>query len=163
MASYYPRLQFLNVISGKKVKWLKRQKQVDIILEDILEEHRKNRPSGENDQEDLVDVLLRIKEDAELDHPITNDNVKAIILDMLLGGTGTSSMILEWAMAELMRKPEIMKKVQAEVRAMAKGNTIEETDIQNMHYLKMILKETFRLHGPPLLVPRLCREDCITE
>ncbi|KAJ0800083.1 putative cytochrome P450 [Helianthus annuus] len=109
MASYYPRLQFLNVISGKKAMWLKRQKQLDIILEDILEEHRKNRPSGENDQEDLVDVLLRIKEDADLDHPITNDNVKAIILDMLLGGTGTSSMILEWAMAELMRKPEIMK------------------------------------------------------
>ncbi|KAJ0772270.1 putative costunolide synthase [Helianthus annuus] len=83
--------------------------------------------------------------------------------DMLLGGTGTSSMILEWAMAELMRKPKIMKKVQAEVRAMAKGNTIEETDIQNMHYLKMILKETFRLHGPPLLVPRLCREDCMVD
>ncbi|MFS7917541.1 putative costunolide synthase [Helianthus anomalus] len=163
MASYYPRLQFLNVISGKKAMWLKRQKQLDIILEDILEEHRKNRSSGENDQEDLVDVLLRIKEDADLDHPITNDNVKAIILDMLLGGTGTSSMILEWAMAELMRKPNIMKKVQAEVRAMAKGNTIEEADIQNMHYLKMILKETFRLHGPPLLVPRLCREDCMVD
>ncbi|KAJ0800084.1 putative costunolide synthase [Helianthus annuus] len=30
-----------------------------------------------------------------------------------------------------------------------------------MHYLKMILKKTFRLHGPPLLVPRLCREDCM--
>ncbi|KAL9998182.1 hypothetical protein Hdeb2414_s0567g00917721 [Helianthus debilis subsp. tardiflorus] len=30
MASYYPRLQFLNVISGKQAKWLKRQKQLDI-------------------------------------------------------------------------------------------------------------------------------------
>ncbi|KAI7734146.1 hypothetical protein M8C21_001279 [Ambrosia artemisiifolia] len=163
MASYFPSLQFLNVISGKKAKWLKRQKQLDIILEDILEEHKNNRPSGDNDHEDLVDVLLRIKENGDLDQPITMDNVKGVILDMLLGGTSTSSMTLEWAMAELMRNPDIMKKAQAEVRAIAKGNKIDEADIENMSYLKMIIKETFRLHGPPLLVPRVSREDCIVD
>ncbi|MFS7917509.1 putative costunolide synthase [Helianthus anomalus] len=163
MASYYPRLQFLNVISGKQAKWLKRQKQLDIILEDILEDHKNNRRRGDNDQEDLVDVLLRIKEKGDLDQPITNDNVKGVILDMLIGGTSTSSMTLEWAMVELMRKPEILRKAQAEVRATAKGNTIADTDIQNMHYLKMLIKETFRLHGPPILVPRLSRKDCIVD
>ncbi|KAD5960377.1 hypothetical protein E3N88_11849 [Mikania micrantha] len=80
MTSYYPSLQFFNVISGKKAKWLKRQKQLDNILEDILEEHRNNRSSGGHDQEDLVDVLLRIKENGGLDQPITYDNVKGIIL-----------------------------------------------------------------------------------
>ncbi|KAK1437401.1 hypothetical protein QVD17_03192 [Tagetes erecta] len=163
MASYYPSLGFVNVVSGKKAKWLKRQKQLDVILEDILEEHRRNRSNGGNDQEDLVDVLLRIKENCDLDQPITNDNVKGIILDMLIGGTSTSSMTLEWAMAELMKNPKIMKKVQAEVRRIASGNTIAETDIQNMHYLKMVIKETFRLHGPPLLVPRVSREDCVVD
>ncbi|KAL9998181.1 putative costunolide synthase [Helianthus debilis subsp. tardiflorus] len=163
IASYYPRLQFLNVISGKQATWLKRQKQLDIILEDILEEHKNNRRRGDNDQEDLVDVLLRIKEKGDLDQPITNDNVKGVILDMIIGGTSTSAMTLEWAMVELMRKPEILRKAQAEVRATAKGNTIADTDIPNMHYLKMIIKETFRLHGPPILVPRLSRKDCIVD
>ncbi|KAI3805437.1 hypothetical protein L1987_27820 [Smallanthus sonchifolius] len=157
MGSYFPNLQFLNIINGKNAKWLKRQKQLDIILEDILEEHRNHRPSVGHDQEDFVDVLLRIKENGDLDQPITNHN------DMIIGGTSTSSMTLEWAMAELMRNHEIMKKVQAEVRAKANGNTIAEEDIQNMHYLKMVLKETFRLHGPPLLVPRISREDCTVE
>ncbi|KAD5960374.1 hypothetical protein R6Q59_013507 [Mikania micrantha] len=163
MTSYYPSLQFFNVISGKKAKWLKRQKQLDDILEDILDEHRNNRSSGAHDQEDLVDVLLRIKENGDLDQPITYDNVKGIILDMIIGGTSTSSMTLEWAMAELMRKPEIMKKVQAEVRLVAKGDTIVEDDIQNMHYMKMVVKETFRLHGPPILVPRVSREPCTVD
>ncbi|KAF5812959.1 putative cytochrome P450 [Helianthus annuus] len=163
MASNYPRLQFLNVISGKQAKWLKRQKQLDIILEDILEDHKNNRRRGDNDQEDLVDVLLRIKEKGDLDQPITNDNIKGVILDMLIGGTSTSSMTLEWAMVELMRKPEILRKAQTEVRATAKGNTIADTDIQNMLYLKMIIKETFRLHGPPILVPRVSRKDCMVD
>ncbi|KAI3754474.1 hypothetical protein L1987_54258 [Smallanthus sonchifolius] len=162
MTSYFPNMQFLNVITGKKAKWLKSQKQLDVILEDILEEHRNHRPLG-HDQEDLVDVLLRIKENGNLDQPITDVNIKGIILDMIIGGTSTSSMTIEWAMAELMRNPEIMKKVQAEVRATTNGNTITEENIQNMHYLKMIVKETFRLHGPPFLVPRISREDCMVD
>ncbi|KAD5960376.1 hypothetical protein E3N88_11848 [Mikania micrantha] len=147
----------------KKAKWLKRQKQLDDILEDILEEHRNNRSSGGHDQEDLVDVLLRIKGNGDLDQPITYDNVKGIILDMIIGGTDASSMTLEWAMAELMRNPEIMKKVQTEVRSVAKGDTVVEDDIQNMHYMKMVVKETFRLHGPPILVPRQSREPCTVD
>ncbi|KAM0036929.1 putative cytochrome P450 [Helianthus debilis subsp. tardiflorus] len=139
------------------------KKQLDIILEDILEEHKNNRRSGDDDQEDLVDVLLRIKENSDLDQPITNDNVKGIILDMILGGTSTSSMILEWAMVELMRNPEILRKAQAEVRAIVKGNTIADTDIQNMHYLKMIIKETLRLHGSPILLPKVNRKACMVD
>ena len=79
LASYYPRLQFLNVISGKKAKWLKMQKQLDGMLEDILKEHRaKGRKN--NEQEDLVDVLLRVKETGGLDFHIRDDHVKAVIL-----------------------------------------------------------------------------------
>lgn len=40
-----------------------------------------------------------------------------------------------------------MKKAQEEVRKAFKGKSkIEEPDIQNLDYLKAIIKETFRLH-----------------
>nr|XP_043630876.1 costunolide synthase-like [Erigeron canadensis] len=160
LASYFPTMQFLKVILGKKSKWLKRQKQLDTILEDILKEHQ-NRPSSNNDdQEDLVDVLLRVQKTGHLDLPITKDNIKGVILDMLIAGTSTSAMVLEWAMCELMRNPEMMKKVQAELRDTVKGNTIVEVDIQNMPYLKLVVKETLRLHGSLLLVPRENKVDC---
>ncbi|XP_038977072.1 alpha-humulene 10-hydroxylase-like [Phoenix dactylifera] len=65
-------------------------------------------------------------------------------------------------MAELMRHPEIMEKVQAEVRQALKGKArIEEEDINKFHYMKLVIQESLRLHQPgPLLLPRVCRETC---
>jgi cytochrome P450 len=59
-------------------------------------------------------------------------------------------------MTELLRHPKAMKKVQNEVRGIS-GNKkyITEDDLDNMHYLKAVIKEAFRFHPPiPLLVPR---------
>lgn len=75
---------------------------------------------------------------------------------MFVGGTDTTSTAIEWAMAELIRKPSSMKKAQAEVRRVV-GNKgkVEEQDIIEMDYLKCVVKETLRLHPPlPLILPR---------
>ncbi|KAK8961328.1 Indoleacetaldoxime dehydratase [Platanthera guangdongensis] len=43
------------------------------------------------------------------------------IRDLILGGTETTSAILEWTMAELIRHPEVMRKAQSEVRNAFRG------------------------------------------
>ena len=85
--------------------------------------------------------------------------------DLFSGGTETTSTAMEWAMAELIKNPRVMKKAQAEIRQLLKGKkTINEADIQELSYLKLIIKETLRIHPPvPLLVPRECREQCIID
>ncbi|CAL9761200.1 unnamed protein product, partial [Musa acuminata subsp. burmannicoides] len=78
---------------------------------------------------------------------MTMDGIKAVILDMLVGGTENSSIVIEWAMSELMRNPKIMEKAQKEVMEELKGkNRIQETDVVELNYLKSIVKETLRLH-----------------
>uniref|UniRef100_A0A453LE81 Uncharacterized protein n=2 Tax=Aegilops tauschii TaxID=37682 RepID=A0A453LE81_AEGTS len=75
--------------------------------------------------------------------------------DMIFAGTETSSITLEWVMAELIGNPRVMAKLQDEVTRIANGKpAIEEDDLRRMEYLKAVLKEVLRLHPPaPLLVP----------
>ena len=77
--------------------------------------------------------------------------------NVLLGAINTSAITMTWAMAELMRNPRAMNKVQTKIRNQMGNNrsVITLDDIDQLHYLKMVIKETWRLHPPaPLLVPR---------
>ena len=76
--------------------------------------------------------------------------------DLFLAGVDTGAITLTWAMTELARNPRIMKKAQVEVRnSIGKKGKVTEGDVDQLHYLKMVVKETLRLHPPvPLLLPR---------
>jgi len=75
---------------------------------------------------------------------------------MFVAGTDTTSTVLEWSMAELVKNPSIMKRAQEEVRRVVnKKSKIDVNDINKMDYLKCIFKEILRLHPPlPLSIPR---------
>jgi len=76
--------------------------------------------------------------------------------DMVLGGSGPTLTTLEWAVSEFVRNVGTMKKVQEEVRRFVRDKSkIEDNDIDQIEYLKCVIKETLRLHPPaPLLIPR---------
>ncbi|KAJ8645377.1 hypothetical protein MRB53_007125 [Persea americana] len=161
----FPSLEFVQVISGLKFRLERVHRKMDRVLDDILQEREENMSKETNEgrlEEDLVDVLLRLQRDGDLEIPITKRSIKAVLAEMFIAGTETASTVMEWAMAELMRNPKVMEKAQAEVREVLKGKApIEEKDTHELNYLKLVIKETLRLHTPlPLLLPRECRERC---
>uniref|UniRef100_A0A5B7C5D6 Uncharacterized protein n=1 Tax=Davidia involucrata TaxID=16924 RepID=A0A5B7C5D6_DAVIN len=81
---------------------------------------------------------------------------------MFTAGTDTTTSTLEWAMAELLHNPKTLHKVQAELRSVIGPNKkLEEKDIENLPYLKAVIKETLRLHPPlPFLVPHMAMSSC---
>jgi cytochrome P450 len=81
---------------------------------------------------------------------------------MLSAGGDTSATTSQWALAELMKHPSIMKKLQAELDAVVGPNRlVQEDDLPNLPYLAAVVKETFRLHpAGPLLVPHESVQDC---
>ncbi|CAH1440934.1 unnamed protein product [Lactuca virosa] len=162
VADLFPDFKFLYVVFGLRSKLMKLHKTLDRIFNDILEEHDDRKRDGGEQEEDLLDVLLRIKEEGDLEFPITNNNIKAIFVDIFAGGTDTSSVTIEWAMTEMMRHPNVLEKAQAEVIETFKGKRkIIESDVHGLTYLQSVIKETLRLHPPiPMLLPHVCKEHC---
>ncbi|KAH6814708.1 hypothetical protein C2S51_023726 [Perilla frutescens var. frutescens] len=176
IADIFPSSKIAGALSwGTKLRLMRMRRKMDAILDDIIHQHEENlarmetttttgdnnrRGNGELGNEDLVDVLLRIKNGGELEFPIGYNNIKAVLFDMFAAGTETSASTLDWVMTELVRNPRVMAKAQTEVREMVKGGSIEEEDIQKMHYLKVVIMETLRLHPQASLIPRASREPC---
>uniref|UniRef100_A0A5B7BQW6 Uncharacterized protein n=1 Tax=Davidia involucrata TaxID=16924 RepID=A0A5B7BQW6_DAVIN len=172
VGDFVPWLSWINHVNGFYAKVERVAKELDEFLEEVVEEHMDllmkrgsngdGRVEGEG-REDFVDILLRIHIDNSAGVSIDRDSIKALILDIFAAGTDTSSTVLEWAMTELLRHPRVMKKLQNEVREIQKGKQeMAEHDLEKMHFLKAVIKETLRLHPPlPLLVPREASEDVI--
>ncbi|XVF19431.1 hypothetical protein REPUB_Repub11eG0110200 [Reevesia pubescens] len=129
---------------------------LDLFYQKFIDDHlRTGRQKQEG--EDIIDVLLkRNKYQTETSLQITQDHIKAMLMDILLGGVDTTSITVVWAMAELARNPILMKKAQDEIRnCIGKKGKVSESDINQLQYLKIVVKETLRLHPPgALLIPR---------
>nr|GFD11481.1 cytochrome P450 71A1-like [Tanacetum cinerariifolium] len=90
------------------------------------------------------------------------NNIKGFILDLLAGGTETSAVTVEWAIAEILKKPGIFRKATEELDAViGRDRWVDEKDMPNLPYIRAIVKEAMRLHPvSPLLTPRRTIEDC---
>ncbi|KAH7388090.1 hypothetical protein KP509_16G056900 [Ceratopteris richardii] len=82
--------------------------------------------------------------------------------NMFAGGIDTSAITVEWALAELLKHPHTLKKLQDELSSEV-GSTrlVQESDVGNLPYLRAIVKETMKLHPVlPLLVPHTAKQQC---
>ncbi|XP_061999066.1 desmethyl-deoxy-podophyllotoxin synthase-like [Rosa rugosa] len=135
LADLFPSLKFLPYLTGIRSALEKINKKVDQILNDVISEHKDKTISRAHDaadeQEDaLVDVLLKLQDAGGLQFDLTTTHIKAVTLEMYAGGSETSATTTEWAMSELMRNPKVMQKAQAEVRqVLARKRKIYEADI----------------------------------
>ncbi|CAN6709053.1 unnamed protein product [Malus baccata var. baccata] len=178
----FPSLSFLGFVTGSIPALKDIQSKLGKILENIINDHKTKRSkkdlmisstsattagndkAEEGEEENFVDVLLKLKEFNKAEFNFTTNQIKDIILDIFAAASETSATTIEWAMSELMKNPRIMKRAQAEVRQSVvqfegkKGKVIEERDVKKLDYLKSVVKETLRLHSPLALLPREARD-----
>jgi cytochrome P450 len=81
--------------------------------------------------------------------------------DLIAGGTESSAITVEWAMSEILKKPEVFAKATEELdHVVGRNRWVSEEDIMSLPYVDAIVKETMRLHPvAPMLAPRLSRKD----
>uniref|UniRef100_R7WBG7 Cytochrome P450 99A2 n=1 Tax=Aegilops tauschii TaxID=37682 RepID=R7WBG7_AEGTA len=160
----FPSLSFVAVVSGMKRRLWRARRQLDTVLDKIIAEcEARLEENKTGDDEDLLRVLLRIRDEGQLEVPMGTTNIKAVIADMFAGGTETTASTTEWVMSELIRNRGAMAKAQKEVRCAFNHKNPEdhEAHMEELCYTKMVVKEAMRLHPVvPLLLPRVCRETC---
>ncbi|XVE56699.1 hypothetical protein DITRI_Ditri04bG0031700 [Diplodiscus trichospermus] len=150
---FFPSLGWMDVLTGLTSKLEKVSSELHNFLDEVIEEHLvMMNDDDKSENKDFVDILLHLQLDGMLDIDLTQQNLKAILLDMFIGGTDNIAATLEWAMAELVKNPSIMKKAQEEVRrVVGKKPSVTEADVNEMEYLKCVVKETLRLHAPVMV------------
>ncbi|KAG9151633.1 hypothetical protein Leryth_001940 [Lithospermum erythrorhizon] len=122
---YLPSIlgRIIDTISGQRRKLHNCYAKIDAYFETTLREHlhKHERTKGEVD-EDYVDVLIRLSKEPKF--PFSEQHIKAMFMDIFLGGIDT---------------------IQNEIRrSIGRKEKLTEEDITNLKYLKMVSeKETF--------------------
>ncbi|XP_010429385.1 PREDICTED: cytochrome P450 71B6-like [Camelina sativa] len=146
----------LDRINGLESSRRKSFRDLDTFYQKAIVDHREKKKTEE--REDLIDVLLKLQsQETKLgSNRITDTHIRAILMDLFVAGVDTSAITMDWTMAELARHPRVMKKVQAEIREhVGDKGIVTYDDLESLPYMKMVLKETWRLHAPsPILIPR---------
>ncbi|KAL8193326.1 hypothetical protein R6Q57_026907 [Mikania cordata] len=133
---------------------------IDMIIDDHLK-HNAGEEIKEEDKDFLHTVLDMSSKENDLGYRVNHADIKALVMDILTGGIDTTVVTMIWAMSEIIRNPRVMHKLQNEIRSYAgRIQKVDELDTTKMTYLKMVVKETMRLHTPaPLLIPHVSVSD----
>ncbi len=141
------------------------------LVQEIMD-RRVASPPADRDDADLLDVLVSIKnEDGTL--RFSSDEVTGMFISMMFAGHHTTSGTAAWTLIELLRNPEVMAEVTAELDALFDAAT-SDTDgeeagsaeevvtyqaLREIPHLEASIKEALRLHPPLIVLLRMAMTD----
>ncbi|KAI3465411.1 hypothetical protein Pfo_022074 [Paulownia fortunei] len=125
--------------------------RVKKLVKKIIKEHRNGDSFKSRDNCDFIDVLLSLDGEEKLDE----DDMVAVLWEMIFRGTDTTALLTEWIMAELILNPQVQATLHSELQNIVSNEpcgVITDAYISKSPYLEAVVKETLRLHPPgPLL------------
>ncbi|CAH2053174.1 unnamed protein product [Thlaspi arvense] len=146
-------------ISVFKTEIMGVSREFDELLEGILVKHEEK--PEENQGKDMMDLLLEAYRDEKAEYNITRNHIKSFLLEIFLAGTDTSTQTTQWTMAEIVSNPSILAKLREEIDSVVgKTRMIQESDLPNLPYLQVVVKEGLRMHPPSPFLLRTFRESC---
>jgi sterol 14-demethylase len=122
------------------------------LVEEIIA-GRRAAPPPDREHRDLLDVLV------SLDH-YSADEITGMFISMMFAGHHTSSGTAAWTLIELLRHPETMGAVVAELDELYHGGAeVSFQALREIPLLEAAVKEALRLHPPLILLLRVAKAD----
>ncbi|XP_015071398.1 cytochrome P450 CYP736A12-like [Solanum pennellii] len=161
LGDFFPFLGAID-LQGITRKLKDLSKVFDEFLEKIIDEHVYAHEHKQN--KDFVDTMMDIMQSGDAKFQFDRHHIKAILFDMLIAAMDTTASSTEWILTELLRHPQVMKKLQKELQEVVGLNRmVEESDLENLKYLDMVVKEGLRLHPVAPLFYHESIEDCVVD
>lgn len=127
-----------------------RVKLVELVQAII--DRRLARGTVPKEERDLLDVLISMDMSA--------DYITGVFISMMFAGHHTSSGTAAWTLIELMRNPDVLAGVVAELDDLyADGSEVSFQALRAIPRLEAALKETLRLHPPLIVLMRVVKEE----
>ncbi|XP_031257118.1 premnaspirodiene oxygenase-like [Pistacia vera] len=93
-ANVFPSFEFIDSISGVKSKIKEIHDIVDRLFDAIINKHKSRRAikktndrEEDDDHKDFLDVLLNLQNNGDHEFTLSNDNIKAVIMDVFTAGS----------------------------------------------------------------------------
>ncbi|PHT71995.1 hypothetical protein T459_22780 [Capsicum annuum] len=174
LGDFFPLLGVID-LQGLTRKLKDLSKVFDEFLEKIIDEHVEDHDRKQT--KDFVDTMMDVMKSGEAEFQFDRCNIKAILLvlinspvssfsiqDMLFAAMDTTASSVEWILTELLRHPEVMKKLRKELQeVVGLERRVEESDLENLNYLDMVVKEGMRMHPVAPLFYHESMEDCVVS
>ncbi|KAL1354642.1 isoflavone 2'-hydroxylase [Arachis hypogaea] len=130
--------------------------KMDALFQGLIDEHRSKKESSNT----MIDHLLSFQESQP--EYYTDQIIKGLIMAMMVAGTETSAITIEWALSNLLNHPQVLEKARMELDThVGQDRLLEEDDLTKLTYLHNIISETLRLYpAAPMLLPHLSAQDC---
>eukprot|EP01121_Diplochlamys_sp_Union-15-3_P017419 TRINITY_DN6125_c0_g1_i1.p1 TRINITY_DN6125_c0_g1~~TRINITY_DN6125_c0_g1_i1.p1 ORF type:complete len:377 (-),score=45.01 TRINITY_DN6125_c0_g1_i1:71-1201(-) len=93
------------------------------------------------EEESIIGLLIKKRNSG---HPLSDRDIRNEVITFLFAGHDTTTNLLTWCLYYLAINPEVLKKAQNEIDEVI-GNEAFSDNVDNLSYLKSILKETLRL------------------
>ncbi|MED6179930.1 hypothetical protein PIB30_005388 [Stylosanthes scabra] len=163
---FIPILKWID-FQGVEKKMVEVMKRADSFFQKLIDEHRRNYESVSNESKmdknmklNLIDVMLELQQKEPEFY--TDETIKGVILAMLIAGSETSAITMEWTVSLLLNNPQKMKKLQHEIQTYAgHDQLLNESNAAKIKYLQNVITETLRIYPvAPLLIPHESSTDC---
>lgn len=158
LGDFLPLFQWID-FNGYRKRLRSVGKKMDELWQGLIDEHRYKK-EGLESTNTLIDHLLASQESQP--EYYTDEIIKGLIMALIIAGTETSAITLEWAISHLLNHPEVLEKARIELEAeVGEERLVEEADVARLPYLKCVISETLRLSpAAPMLLPHVASDDC---
>jgi len=129
------------------------------LVQGIMERRAAEPVPADEDERDLLDVLMSVKNPDGSDRFVA-DEVTGMFISMMFAGHHTTSGTAAWTLIELLRNVGEMAAVDDELADLyAGGAEVSYQALREMPHLESAIKEALRLHPPLILLLRVAKED----